>query len=92
MVQNGIKRHVPNPVTFFARGMTEGEINRISGAALNAVPTGRPLLDTLASGNLIKGSGHPVYVMHAGGKMAHAGQAAMDSLRLRLGCITEAVA
>ncbi len=66
VMRGGLKRHVPNPVTFEAGGLLLGNINRIPDSSLDAIPTGDPLLNTLADGNLVKGSGTAVYVMQGG--------------------------
>jgi hypothetical protein len=43
-------------------------VNVIAGSALNTIPNGDSLLDALADGNLLKGSGPEVYVMGGGAK------------------------
>ncbi len=64
-MQGGLKRRIPNPVTFEAQGYQWGNVNRIPDSSLDDIPTGDPLLDALADGNLLKGLG-PVYVMEGG--------------------------
>jgi hypothetical protein len=68
VMQGGLKRHVPNLVTFEAGGYLWGNVNRVADSALSAIPTGDPLLNALAEGNLLKGSGAAVYVMEGGVK------------------------
>ncbi|MBI3975440.1 MAG: hypothetical protein HY334_03525 [Armatimonadetes bacterium] len=66
VMENGLKRHIPNPVTFAAQGFLWGNVNRIADSSLNAIPTGDPLPDVGADGSLLKGSGSAVYVMQDG--------------------------
>jgi hypothetical protein len=78
-VQGGLKRHVPNQVTFEAQGFLWGNINRVSGSLIGSIPSGQPLLDALADGNLLAGSGPAVYVMEAGIKRHIVSRGAMES-------------
>ncbi|MBI3975441.1 MAG: N-acetylmuramoyl-L-alanine amidase, partial [Armatimonadetes bacterium] len=66
VMQKGLKRHVPNQLTFAAQGFLWGNVNRIPDSRLNAIPTGHPLLNARADGNLLRGTGSAVYVMQAG--------------------------
>ncbi|KKK74067.1 hypothetical protein LCGC14_2887480, partial [marine sediment metagenome] len=66
VMQQGLKRHVPNLATFAAQGFLWGNVNNIPDSTLGAIPTGEPLLDALADGNLLKGSGSAIYVMQGG--------------------------
>jgi hypothetical protein len=67
-MQGGLKRHIPNPVTFEASGLLWGNVNVIADSALNSIPTGDALLDALADGNLLRGTGPEVYVMQGAAK------------------------
>jgi hypothetical protein len=64
--QGGLKRHVPNAATFEAYGYHWGNINGVSDSSLDSIPTGEPLLDVLADGNLLAGTGAEVYAMEGG--------------------------
>lgn len=66
----GLKRHVPNMATLESEGLLWGNLDVIPDSVLAALPKGSPLLDVLADGNLLKGSGAAVYVME-GGKKHH---------------------
>jgi len=68
VMQNGLKRHVPNQQTFEAQGFDRAAILSVSNATLNGLATGQPLLDVLANGNLLRGSTPQVYVMQGGRK------------------------
>ncbi len=68
VMRRGLKRHIPHPVTFDAQGFLVGHVNVIPDSTLNAIPVGDALLDVLADGNLLKGSGAEVYVMEGGVK------------------------
>ena len=69
VMAQGIKRHVPNGITFEAMRYHWGDVNRLPESALATIRTGQPLLNVLADGNLLRGSG-PLYVM-AGGVRRH---------------------
>ncbi len=45
-----------------------GNVGRIADSRLDGIPTGAPLLDVLADGNLLRGSGSGIYVMEGGAK------------------------
>ena len=66
VMRSGLKRHVRNPVTLEAQGFLWGNINGVPDSSLDAIPTGEPLLDALADGNLLKGTGDEVYAMEGG--------------------------
>ena len=66
VMRSGLKRHVRNPVTLEAQGFLWGNINEVPDSSLDAIPTGEPLLDALADGNLLKGTGDEVYAMEGG--------------------------
>ena len=66
VIRSGLKRRAPNPVTFEANGLNWSAVLTIPDSALDALPAGRPLLDTTAYGNLLKASGAGVYVMEKG--------------------------
>jgi hypothetical protein len=65
LVQSGWKRHVPNPPTFEARGLSWASITPVPDGWL---PTGKPLLNVVATGWLVRlpGDQVPVYVMDSG--------------------------
>ncbi len=65
-VRRGLKRHIPNSLTFEVNGLLWGNVDRLPDSTLASVAEARPLLDGKADGNLIKGSGPAVYVMQAG--------------------------
>jgi N-acetylmuramoyl-L-alanine amidase len=79
VLQGGLRRLIPNAFTFEARGFRWGKVNRIPDSLLNTFPLGRPLLDVLAGGNLLKGSGPAVYVMQGGARRWITGAAVMSS-------------
>ena len=67
VMQRGLRRPVPNPVTFWAQGYLWGNINVIADSSLASIPEGQPLLDALADGVLLKKDGEvTVYVMQGG--------------------------
>jgi hypothetical protein len=71
ITQKGLKRHVVSLQNFIARGFAWSDVEDVSDSLLNSIPTGQPLLDALADGNLLKGSAPDVYVME-GGQKRHA--------------------
>ncbi len=77
-VQSGVKRHVPNPPTFEALGLSWASVTPVPDGWL---PTGKPLLDVAATGRLIRPPGNqvPVYVMDAGVKRHISSPAALAS-------------
>jgi hypothetical protein len=67
LVRGGWKRHIPNPATFEAMGLSwYGSAPVADGW----IPTGHQLLDAAATGRLVRqpGAQVPVYVMDAGAK------------------------
>lgn len=66
VVQHGIKRFVPNGVTFEANGYRWGDINPIRQGSLALIREGVPMLNVLSSGNLLRGSGPALYVTDNG--------------------------
>jgi hypothetical protein len=68
VVRGGLKRHIPNPVTFETERFLWGDVNFVSSSVLGSIATGQRLLDALANGNLLRGSGPEVYVMEGGAK------------------------
>jgi hypothetical protein len=68
VMRSGLKRHVPSPSTFEAQGFLWSNISGLPDSVLNSLPAGRPLLDVLADGNLLRGSSGMVYVMDGGVK------------------------
>jgi len=79
IMQGGLKRHIPNAATFVARGYHWGSVNHVSDGLVYSIPLGRPLLDVLGDGNLVKGSGPAVYVMEGGAKSHVASAGVMDN-------------
>jgi hypothetical protein len=65
-LRGGLKREVPNAHTFAARGFNWGSINKVPDGYVHSLPFGRPLLDVVADGNLMRGSGPAVFVMEGG--------------------------
>ena len=68
LVQRGLKRHVPNVVTFEANGFQWGDVNGLPESVMAAIVSGQPLLDAMADGNLLAASGRGVFVMEGGVK------------------------
>ncbi len=66
VMRGGLKRHIPTSVTFEARGFDPRDIVSVPGSLPPTIPSGDPILDVLADGNLVKGSGSAVYVMEGG--------------------------
>lgn len=65
-MKQGLKRHVPNPFTLEALGLTFAEIDVFADSTIAAIPTGAQLLDASADGYLYTGSGPEVYVTETG--------------------------
>ena len=68
VMRGGLKRGIRNPVTFEANGFNWGNVIRLSKSGLAAIPTGDPLLDAMADGNLLTASGFGAYVMEGGSR------------------------
>jgi hypothetical protein len=68
LVQEGIKRHIPNEATFSARGYRFGNVDTVDDRYVASLPIGHSVVDVLAQGNLLQGTGPSVYVMHEGTK------------------------
>jgi hypothetical protein len=66
VVQHGIKRFVPNGLTFEALGYRWGDVNPIRQGSLALIPEGVPMLNALSSGNVLRGSGLALYVTDNG--------------------------
>lgn len=66
MMRSGLRRHIPDPATLDANGFLAGDIDTYHHSLVAAIPEGAPLLSVLADGNIIKGSGNALYVMHLG--------------------------
>jgi hypothetical protein len=62
VTQQGIRRFVPNGVTFEALGYRWGDINTLRQGALNMIAEGDPMLNVLSTGNLLKGTAAFTYV------------------------------
>jgi hypothetical protein len=71
VMQKGLKRHVVSLENFIAHGFSSSDVQRVTDSFLATIPTGQPLLDALADGNLLKGSAADVWVME-GGEKRHA--------------------
>ncbi len=67
VVKGGWKRYVPNPATFEANDFSSSLVTPVPYGWL---PMGKPLLDVIATGRLIRPPGDqvPIYVMDAGAK------------------------
>jgi hypothetical protein len=68
VMKGGLKRHIPNPATLSAAGLQWGNVDRLPDSVLASISAGDPLLDVLADGNLIKGSGPEIYATEGGTK------------------------
>jgi hypothetical protein len=79
VMQKGLKRHIPNPITFAAEGYRWGNLNRLADSSLASIPMGDSILNALADGNLLKGKGGAVYVMEGGRKRHVTSPAVMDA-------------
>lgn len=71
-VQNGLRRHIPNGLTFEARSFKWKNVDTVLDSTIAAITEGQPVLDASAKGNLLTGPGNAVYVMQ-GGKKRHIG-------------------
>jgi hypothetical protein len=65
-VNRGLKRSVPNGVTFEALGQRWGDINPVPASLVNRVPAGASMLNALANGNVLRGSGTALYATESG--------------------------
>jgi hypothetical protein len=65
-IQSGLRRHIPNGPTLTARGFRYGSVDFVDDSYLDDIPAGRPMLDVLSDGHLLKGPGPQVYVMQDG--------------------------
>jgi hypothetical protein len=81
VTQGGLKRHVPGAVSLAAYGHQWENVERIADSKLGEIPTGAPLLDVLADGNLLRGSGSEIYVMEGGAKRRLTSTGVMDGCR-----------
>jgi len=80
VVQGGIKRHVPNLLTFEVRRYRFENVDAVQDAVLSLLATGHPLVDIAVAGNLIGASGRPeVYVIQGGAKRHVAGLEVMSA-------------
>ena len=68
VIQGGLKRGIPNATTLEALGFDWSDVFTIPDSVLGSLPSGQPLLDVLANGNLLRGTGPEVYVMQGGAK------------------------
>jgi hypothetical protein len=79
VMQGGLKRHIPSLATFAGMGLLWGNVNIVPNSSLNSIPTGDALLDFLANGNLLRGTGPEVYVMQGGAKRHITSSAALSA-------------
>ncbi len=88
LVVSGVKRHVPNPPTFEAARLSWSAIAPLQQDLL---PTGKPLLDAVATGRLIRPPGGevPVYVMDGGQKRHITGPAVLDACAYSWAAVSE---
>lgn len=77
-VREGVKRHVPNALSFNGHGLRWGDLDVLPASYVNSISTGNPLMNISATGVLITGSGSAVYVMENGAKR-HLANAAVFS-------------
>jgi len=87
-MNGGLKRHVPNLLTFNATALRWGNVDQVADSTLNLVPEGEPLLDVLADGNLLKGSGPAVFVMQGGARRHVTSPSVMDACGYRWDAIS----
>jgi hypothetical protein len=66
VMRGGLKRGIRNPMSFEANGLQWGNVNQLPYSVVASIPSGEPLLDALADGNLLTASGRGVYVMEGG--------------------------
>jgi len=64
----GLRRYIPDGVTFESFGFKWSSIMPVPSAWLNAIPAGQDVPSTLADGRLIRSPNGQVYVMQSGGK------------------------
>jgi hypothetical protein len=78
VMSGGLKRRIPNTVTRQVNGYLLGNVNRIADSTMGNIPSGHRILNVLADGNLLKGSGGAVYVMEDGVKRHIKSMSVMD--------------
>jgi len=66
LVVGGVRRHVPDPLTFAALGLHWANVRTVPDATLAQMPVGNPLLSAAGDGTLLKGLGPEIYVMQGG--------------------------
>ncbi|MBI3934097.1 MAG: hypothetical protein HY316_05350, partial [Acidobacteria bacterium] len=66
VMRGGYKRLIPNRTTLEAQGFSASDIISVPDSLPPTIPTGDPLLNARADGNLLKGTGSAVYVMQDG--------------------------
>lgn len=62
IVKNGVRRHIPDPVTLFAMGFNWEAVKSISNDVMNGIQSGAAI-PSRVDGNLYKGSGNAIYLM-----------------------------
>lgn len=68
VIRGGLKRYIPNPATFAVNGFSWANAFLVPDSWLAALPSGDPLLDVLADGNLPYGPDGRVFAMQANTK------------------------
>ncbi|TMG01663.1 MAG: hypothetical protein E6I03_07745 [Chloroflexi bacterium] len=76
VVRSGLRRWVPNPATLEANGLSWGSLAPMADGRLWE---GRPLIDALGTGMLVRSPEGAVYVMQSGAKRHVPSPAVMDS-------------
>jgi hypothetical protein len=68
IARQGLKRHIPNGATLDGMGYKMANLNFVNDYYLSAMPTGKPVFNLLANGQLVKGPGAEVFVMQDGAR------------------------
>lgn len=79
VVRGGLKRHVPNVLTFNGLDLNWGDLDVLPSARVQSLPTGNPLINLKATGILLSGSANAVYVMEDGRKRHIVSAGAFDA-------------
>ena len=87
LMKGGLKHHIPNGQTFEAQGFDWGAVLTLPNSTVGGLPTGQPLLDALANGNLLAGSGDDVYVMESGVRRHVASPTVLESCGYSFGMV-----
>ena len=78
VAQGGLRRNVLNAASLEAYGHQWGNVEQIDDQELGGIAIGTPLLDVLADGNLLRGSGGATYVMEGRAKRPLTSTGVMD--------------